>query len=353
MKTPAISAIMSVYNGEEYITEAIESVIGQTFTDWELIIINDCSNDGTADILESIAEKDERIKVHPNEVNLRLPKSLNKAMSIAQGKYIARMDADDICLPDRFEKQYNFMESRADIDLSSCRFMTLKKEGIASGGCGGRVDNDALCARLLFTNPILHPGIIAKADVIRSLQYDPNFTCTEDLELWTRFALNGCKMEILPEYLMLYRIHDKQITSTTIARQHSEVINVQKKYFPGFITAMDDVREEFYVDGIYFTNNRDVKKFSNYCKWVKKNNKKLPRDAVNYALFEVFAEYKRKGISKVDLIKGLMNFNPIFLIKEFSRRKKVALRDGAACIKAAESIGLKRIGGSDEFPKFS
>ena len=349
---PEISVIMSVYNGEEYIAEAIESVINQSFKDWELIIINDCSTDGTGDILAEFAKKDARIKVHANEVNLRLPKSLNKAISLASGKYIARMDADDVCLPDRFEKQFEFMEKNSDIALSSCRFMTLKKEGIASGGCGGRVDNDALSARLLFTNPILHPGIIAKAGVMKELKYDETLTCTEDLELWTRFVMFGHKIEILPEYLMLYRIHDKQITATTIARQHDEVLKVQRRYFPHFLTDMDGERGEFYISGIYFTDNRDVTKFKEFFKWAKKNNKKIAKNTLSYAMFEVLAEYKRKGISKKDLISALICFNPFFLLKEFFRKKKQASIDGANCIKAANSIGLKQTGGTHEFPKF-
>ena len=91
---PKISLIMSVYNGEDYLEETIESVLRQTFTEWELIIINDCSTDSTANILAKYAEQDARVQVHTNEVNLRLPSSLNKAMSFAQGKYIARMDAE-------------------------------------------------------------------------------------------------------------------------------------------------------------------------------------------------------------------------------------------------------------------
>ena len=92
---PKISLIMSVYNGEDYLAETIESVLRQTFTEWEFVIINDCSTDNTSKILAEYASKDERIKVHTNENNLRLPSSLNKALSIAVGKYIARMDADD------------------------------------------------------------------------------------------------------------------------------------------------------------------------------------------------------------------------------------------------------------------
>ena len=115
---PKISLIMSVYNGEDYLVEAIESVLNQTFKEFELIVINDCSTDSTGEILNRFAELDKRVKVHTNEVNLRLPSSLNKAITLAQGKYIARMDADDICLPERLEKQYNFMENNPSVPSS-------------------------------------------------------------------------------------------------------------------------------------------------------------------------------------------------------------------------------------------
>ena len=162
-KSPKISLIMSVYNGENYLAEAIESVINQSFTDWELIVINDCSTDSTGEILAKYASQDARVKVYTNEVNLRLPSSLNKALELAEGKYIARMDADDICLPDRLQKQNDFMEKNGDVALSSCRFMTLKNGVVSSGGCGGKVDFESIKALLLVTNPILHPGIIAKS----------------------------------------------------------------------------------------------------------------------------------------------------------------------------------------------
>ncbi|MBR3932389.1 MAG: glycosyltransferase, partial [Clostridia bacterium] len=258
---PKISLIMSVYNGEDYLSEAIESVLNQTFIDFELIVINDCSTDSTGEILNRFAELDKRVKVHTNEVNLRLPSSLNKAISYAQGKYIARMDADDICLPERLEKQYEFMEKNPNVALSSCRFMTLKNGVISSGGCGGKCDNESIKALLLVTNPILHPGIIAKADAIRSLLYDKNFTCTEDMELWTRFVMAGYNVEIMPEYLMIYRLHDKQITETTLEKQHKEVIAIQKNYYGTLLETMNSNQEEFYIRGIYFRENTDINNF--------------------------------------------------------------------------------------------
>ncbi len=355
-QTPKISLIMSVYNGEDYLSEAIESVLNQTFKEFELIVINDCSTDGTSEILQKFAELDQRVKVHTNEVNLRLPSSLNKALSIAQGKYVARMDADDICLPDRLEKQYQFMEEHPDVSLSSCRFMTIKNGVITSGGCGGKCDKESVKALLLVTNPILHPGIIAKAEVIQRLGYDKNFTCTEDMELWTRFVLEGYSVEILPEYLMIYRLHDKQITSTTLEKQHKEVVTIQKKYLGKLLAPMDSSKEQFYIRGIYFRDNKDINQFCQFYRWLKSVNKKtkaVSMDAFNYAMFEILAEYKRRGLSKAELIKAMLPFGISFLMKELPNRKKRARNDGLRCIESAKKVGLKHSAGPLEFPAFS
>lgn len=355
-KAPEISLIMSVYNGEDYLSEAIESVLNQTFKDFELIVINDCSSDSTAEILKRYAELDERVKVYTNEVNLRLPSSLNKAMSYAQGKYIARMDADDICLPERLEKQYKFMEENPQIALSSCRFMTLKNGVISSGGCGGKNDEESVKALLLVTNPILHPGIIAKADVIKTLGYDKNFTCTEDMELWTRFVMAGYNVKIMSEYLMIYRLHDKQITETTLEKQRKEIVAVQKKYYSKFLEAMDSQQEEFYIDGIYFRENTDINKFCEFYRWIKavnRKNKAFKKQDLNYAMFEILAEYKRRGLAKADLVKAMLSLGIMFLAKELPARKKRARKDGYNCIESAKKIGLEQSGGTLEFPIFS
>jgi len=354
--TPELSVVMSVYNGEDYIEETLDSIINQTYTNWELVVVNDCSKDSTAQILERYASKDERIKVHTNEVNLKLPTSLNKAVSLAQGKYILRMDADDICLPQRFEKQYAYMEENPDTDLSSTRFLTVKNGTYAPGGCGGRCDDKALKAMLLVANPILHPGVIAKAQVMKELLYDVTLTCTEDLELWSRMALKGCKLGILREYLMVYRLHDKQITSTTLERQHKEVLAIEEKYYSGMLSGIDDRLKDFYISGIYFKENADAKKFCKFFSFLKKANKEkktFSKDVLNYAMLEILAEYKRQGISKPDIIKAMLRFNPLLLIKEMKRRKKDAKEDVAKCKNVAVSLGLKQIGGTDEFPIFA
>ncbi len=351
---PDVSVIMSVYNGEEYLEEAIESVRNQTFKNWELIVINDCSTDSTDKILAGFAAKDERIKVHPNEVNLKLPSSLNKAISLCEGKYIARMDADDICLPERLEKQFEFMEENPDVALSSCRFMTVKNGVYASGGAGGRCDFGALRAMLLVANPILHPGVIAKAEVMKEFNYDPTHTCTEDLQLWTRMAMANQKMKILPECLLIYRLHDKQITSTTRERQNTEVLRIQEQYYASQLgEKMDEEMQKFYISGIYFKEQADINKFIEYAKWLKSvAGKNFGKNTVNYALFEILAEYKRCGVSKADVFKAMLTFNPFFVAKEIVRRKKTARRDIEKCMQVAKARGLRQTAGTTEFPIF-
>jgi hypothetical protein len=266
------------------------------------------------------------------------------------------MDADDICLPDRLEKQYAFMEANPEVALSSCRFMTLKNGVISSGGCGGKTDHESIKAMLLVTNPILHPGIIAKAEVIRELGYDPNFTCTEDMELWSRFVMSQQRIEILSEYLMIYRLHDKQITQTTYERQRREVVAVQKRYYGALLEEMSPDMEEFYINGIYFRDRADVRQFCTFFQWLKKTNRKqgkIEKEALYYAMFEILAEYKRKGLSKAQIAKAMLTFGVPFLMKEIPARKQRAVSDGCKCIDSAAHIGLQQSGGSPEFPIFS
>ncbi len=347
---------MSVYNGQEYLLQAVQSVCAQTFEDWEFIIINDCSTDKTGEILESCALSDERIMVYTNETNLRLPTSLNKAISLARGQYIARMDADDICLADRLEKQYAFMEKNPDICLASCKFLTLKNGVLASGGCGGRGDFEAIKAMLSVTNPILHPGVIIRAAELKELKYDVSLTCTEDLELWVRMATQKLKMAVMSEYLMVYRLHDKQITGTTRQKQHNEALKIEKAYYSRLAEAMSDEQAEFYINGIYFREKIDVNKFCAFFKWVKAANRKsgaFDENALKYAFFEILAEYKRSGISKFELVKAMRCFGAAFLMKELGERKKRACADGEKCIEAAKGLGYSQCGGSPEFPVFS
>lgn len=205
---PIISVIMSVYNGAEFLAEAIESILNQTYTNFEFIIINDGSTDKSLEIIKSYMINDYRIIII-NRKNRGLPYSLNEGIRKSQGKYIARMDADDISLPNRFESQIKFMEQNPDIGICGCSVIDIKtgKKWILSS------KNKRLQAELLFSSVFAHPSVMIKKKVIidHKLFYNENFLHSQDFELWTRMA-EFTSMANLQKPLIKYRILETSIT---------------------------------------------------------------------------------------------------------------------------------------------
>lgn len=331
---PEISVVMAVYNGEKYIKEALDSILKQTFTLFEAIIIDDASVDATPEILQEYAKRDSRIKVFTNEKNMRLAKSLNRGISLARGKYIVRMDADDICLNDRFEKQYEYMESHKDTDVSFCKFLAKKEDEIIPCCVGRKCDFESIKAMFLFFCPVLHPGVIAKSGVMKEYAYDPAHTCSEDLDLWTRMIADGRKIECGGEYLMIYRLHSSQITANSGQKQKKEVLESERRYYRAVLEPLDD--EQFYIDNVYFRENFDKNKMRKFYKSVSQSGK-IKKSAVISAFAEVLAEYRREGKIK----NGILYYGGIRLVFEVVLRKFRAVSDRRrAKIAAEKAINL-------------
>lgn len=203
-KGPKISVLMSVYNGEKYLCEAIESILNQTFKDFEFLIINDGSTDKTGKILESY--EDSRIRIINNKENIGLTKSLNKGLKLAKGKYIARMDADDISLPKRFEKQVKFMDKNSEIAVCGT---WLKLIGNNIGDIWKvPSDSETLRSLMLFYPALYHPTTFIRKALLEkyNLRYDESFICSQDYDLWARMA-EKLKISNLKEVLLFHRAH--------------------------------------------------------------------------------------------------------------------------------------------------
>lgn len=340
-----VSVIMSVYNGEAYLQEAMDGILGQTYQDWECIAVNDCSTDRTGEILKAYAKRDARIHVIENEVNLKLPASLNKALQSAEGKYIVRMDADDICRKDRIEKQVSYMETHPELALSCCRFMALVKDEIVPACLQRRGDPDAVEAMFLFFDPILHPGVIAVREQLEQLKYDPAYSCTEDLELWTRMLMCHKRFGIQEDYLMLYRIHDGQITATSKALQRKQYQSLIVKFYRERMFALTQQELIFLTDGIYFRDEINAEQYIRFIRKVRRLNRKYQKmrpEAVTYAAFEVFMAYRGEMLlGESEKWKILLTFPVPFLLKEYMRRKKALQRGLNLCREAAQLFGLK------------
>ena len=226
-----VSVCMCVYNGAAYLDSALASIQRQTLRNWECIVVDDGSSDDTPAILSRYAAEDSRFQVYRNERNLGIPRSRNRALELAQGTYVACMDADDICCPDRLERQVAFMDANPRLALSSCRYFPFRDGCILPVSGLWRTDLEAVQALLLFFNPILNPGVIGRRPVLQAFGYDPEYSCTEDLDLWMRMLAQGQRLAIQPEYLMLYRLHGKQVTSTTLQRQREQYRRIIRRFY--------------------------------------------------------------------------------------------------------------------------
>jgi len=199
-----ISVVMPVYNGEKYLREAIDSILNQTFRDFEFIIVNDGSTDSTEEIILSYS--DPRIVYVKNEENLQIVKTLNKGIAMAKGKYIARMDADDISMPERFEKQYQFMEENPEVGLCGTWLRTF---GEFVTEWSYPVNDVDIKVSLMFFSPIVHASIMCKRSLFEFCKYEDDFNKAEDYRLWSVLKRKSIVFHNLPINLYLYRQHEK------------------------------------------------------------------------------------------------------------------------------------------------
>ena len=219
-REPAVSVLMCVYNTkEEWLREAIESILKQTFRDFQFIIVLDCPTDGSEQVVRSYAGRDDRITVVKNEENLGLTKSLNRGLAVAKGKYIARMDSDDVSLPNRLEMQYRYMEANPGTVVVGARVFTPGLNQAVIYEWTG--DQQALKIRLLFHNyGVPHPT----AFIRRSVLTDHGITYTEwvkksqDYKLWVDLLPYG-DIIMLPDILLMYRVHENQITANPTSQR--------------------------------------------------------------------------------------------------------------------------------------
>ena len=338
---PEISVILCVYNGEKYIGETLKSLAGQTFAlPWELIVIDDCSCDGTPAILAEWQERLPCMRVFRNGQNLRLQASLNRALGLASGKYMVRIDADDICRRDRLEKQYAFMESRPDIAVSSCRCMFLRDGRRYAAATGQEYRAGYTGARLLLTVPLFHPGVIARMDKVKEFGYSEAHTCTEDLKLWTDIAAAGGKIAVQKDYLLLYRLHPGQITANTSDRQKEERRGIMKDFLAGTL-GYTEQEARSYTDRLYFCSDHSDGGFlEEYRRLLRANRRSGFFDdlSLRRVLTEHLKELRRKREISSGLFAGgilILGLHAFIYETVFARRCK---REEAALIREADRL---------------
>lgn len=224
---PKVSVIMPAYNAEAYIKEAMDSILCQSFSDLELIVINDCSADGTEALIRSY--DDERIVYLKNEKNLGVAATLNKGLAVARGAYIARMDSDDIAMPERLRLQVDFLDQHPDYAICGSS-LTVFGENQENRAFPYPETDGEIRANLIFNSPFAHPSILMRSQMLERCgrYYDEKYEKAEDFELWYRLLLCG-KGYNFPQPLLRYRHHGKQVRTANAVEQKEAVLRLRRK----------------------------------------------------------------------------------------------------------------------------
>jgi hypothetical protein len=245
MDPPKVSVVMSVYKGERYLREAVGSILNQTFTDFEFIIVDDGSTDSTWDILTGY--DDVRIRLVRNVENTGLTRSLNKGLALVEGQYVARMDADDVALPHKLEQQVAFLEKSPEVGIlgTACQVIDAnhRERGL------WRMPASDLLIRWtsLLNNPFLHPTVMIRRDLLtqHGFKYDEAFRTTQDYELWMRM-LQYTSGANLTEPLLQYRLSE----GITGSRRKEQLTNHDlvawrtiQEQIPGFPVTLEQVSQ--------------------------------------------------------------------------------------------------------------
>lgn len=246
-KPPTVSVVMSVHNGERFLQEAVGSILAQTWSDFEFIVVDDASTDRTPAILDAL--HDPRIVRLRNEANLGLTKSLNRGLQQARGRYIARLDADDLSEPQRLARQVEYLEGHPEIVVLGTWTTEIDENGREIGALEIVPDPDFIAWELTRRNVVYQSSVLMRREqVLRLGGYDPAFPYAQDHDLWTRVIRAGGKVALLPEKLTRYRRSGGQITRTRAAEQDRCGLAVRQRYLqwlldtPVEIAAIDAMR---------------------------------------------------------------------------------------------------------------
>jgi glycosyltransferase involved in cell wall biosynthesis len=304
-------------------------MLNQTYTDFELIILDDCSTDHSAGVVQTFSDK--RIIYHRNEVNSGLANNLNTGLKLAKGKYIARMDGDDISLPHRLQTQVDFLESHPDIDLCSCAMQMF--------GADNQLwirdrDPEQVKITMMFYSAVLHASSVFRRDVFEknNLYYKQETFPAEDYDLWARAAF-FCRMVNLPDVMYLYRMHRTQVTSTD-PRSAEKCREIQIRYLSEALPLLSEREIVDFVDGFIAYNISEITSVKGlkkqYLKIVRANasvlffdQKLLKITLKKYFQQRVFIflkQYKIRSFSDLIQYWGvIMELRPQLVVKLFTR----------------------------------
>jgi hypothetical protein len=218
VNTPRVSVLMAVFNGGSWLDESIRSIAAQTFRDWELIVVDDASTDGTREVIEAWSRRDPRVRLVANPTNKGQTACLNQGLSVCRGPWIARQDADDISAPRRLAEQMDYLEAHPDTMLLGTQGVLIDDAGRRVGLLDVPADGAGVLWWSAFLNPFLHTSVVFRRENVMGEfgGYDTNFRIAQDYDLWTRVAARYPTANVA-ERLVSYRR-----TGTSLSRAGAE-----------------------------------------------------------------------------------------------------------------------------------
>lgn len=253
---PLVSILMPVFKTAPYLHEAMDSMLSQTFMDFELIVLDDCSPDEAEAIMDTYT--DPRIVRYKGEKNVGLSNVLNVGIGMARGKYIARMDSDDISLPNRLQVQVDYLETHPEADLVS---VGMQLFGAREDVWVRELDVEKVKINALFHSPVLHASSVWRKDSFesRGLRFRQDMVPAEDYDLWTRALVKGLKLVNLPDVLYKYRMHPSQATVQT-DKTSAKSREVQQEFLRLALPSLSEKNREAFPKKlwpVFFANLKD------------------------------------------------------------------------------------------------
>jgi glycosyltransferase involved in cell wall biosynthesis len=233
--SPAITVLLPTFGDGPFLPAAIDSILNQTFSDFELLVVDDGSTDDTAAFIASL--HDPRLRVIRHRSNRGITASLNAGLDAAHGRFIARMDGDDIAEPQRLRCQFDFLERRPEVGVVGSARRIIDEAGVVVGEATAMVDDLSIRWKCLLGNPLPHPTVMLRRESVAELRYDAAFNAAEDYELWTRL-LPTTRAANLPQPLLRYRRRGGSISRSRrneqIATHDRIILLANQRLLPGF-----------------------------------------------------------------------------------------------------------------------
>jgi glycosyltransferase involved in cell wall biosynthesis len=314
---PLITVLIPTYNCEQYIQEAVQSILDQTYTNFECIIIDDCSTDGTIDIIKRF--DDPRINLIIKPKNSGYTNSLNSGLTIAKGKYIARMDGDDVSLPNRFEKQIEVLEQDEDLVVCGSIFRIIDTETIIFAP----EYHEDITIGLLKDSCIGHPTAMIKKSVLvdNNINYNIDFEPAEDYDLWVRLSKIG-KLHNLQEVLFMYRLHDNQVSITKKEIQRKSASLSRFNMLSQLDFEFSEAEKQAYIKQFSFTERLNFEELKALIQFNDKALESNNNGLFNTEKFKIVIEnFQNEAVNQY--FKSSHKYNPNY-IGQFAKISRLA-----------------------------